>query len=180
MFSSAGETRTNNTSVRSRTCYQLSHPGSPRGPSKPSAYARAEPPCVLCEQPHRLWHCDKFKRLSPTNRLDIVLRYNLCHNCLLPTHQTSDCGKQSVCSVKSCGKKHTMYIHINEDKGNVVNSQTDVVQMSALSDKEVYMPIVAVTLNGTIPYWIPVPVTRSVRIDWSEIWASKVNKKCID
>ena len=66
-----------------------------------------------------------------------------------------------------------MYIHINEDKGNVVNSQTDVVQMSALSDKEIYMPIVAVTLNGTMPYWIPVPVTRSVRIDWPEIWASK-------
>ena len=75
--------------------------------------------------------------LQSTNRLDIVLRYNLCHNCLLPTHQTSDCEKQLVCSVNGCGKKHTMYIHINEDKGNVVNSQTDVVQMSALSDKEV-------------------------------------------
>ena len=36
------------------------------------------------------------------------------------------------------------------------------------------MPIVAVT-----PGWIPVPVTRSVWIDWPEIWASKVNKKCI-
>ena len=69
---------------------------------------------------------------------------------------------------------------LRSQQGNVVNSQTDIVQMSALSDKEVYMPIVAVTLNGTIPYWIPVPVTRSVRIDWSEIWASKVNKKCID
>ena len=29
MFSSAGGTRTNNTSVQSRTCYQLSHPSSP-------------------------------------------------------------------------------------------------------------------------------------------------------
>ena len=31
MFSSAGGTRTDNTSVRSRTHYQLSHPGSPGG-----------------------------------------------------------------------------------------------------------------------------------------------------
>ena len=35
MFSSAGGTRTYNTSVRSRTCYQLSHPGSPRGSHNP-------------------------------------------------------------------------------------------------------------------------------------------------
>ena len=35
MFSSAGGPRTDNTSVRSRTCYQLSHPGSPRGSHNP-------------------------------------------------------------------------------------------------------------------------------------------------
>ena len=37
MFSSAGGTRTDNTSVRSRTRYQLSHPGSPGGSHNPGS-----------------------------------------------------------------------------------------------------------------------------------------------
>ena len=37
IFSSAGGTRTDNTSVRSRTRYQLSHPGSPRGSHNPGS-----------------------------------------------------------------------------------------------------------------------------------------------
>ena len=37
MFSSAGGTRTDNTSVRSRARYQLSHPGSPRGSHNPGS-----------------------------------------------------------------------------------------------------------------------------------------------
>ena len=37
MFSSAGGTRTDNTSVRTRTCYQLSHPGSPGGSHNPGS-----------------------------------------------------------------------------------------------------------------------------------------------
>ena len=37
MFSSAGVTRTDNTLVRSRTCYQLSHPDSPGGSHNPGS-----------------------------------------------------------------------------------------------------------------------------------------------
>ena len=37
MFSSAGGTRTDNTSVQSRTRYQLSHPGSPGGSHNPGS-----------------------------------------------------------------------------------------------------------------------------------------------
>ena len=37
MFSSAGGTLTDNTLVRSRTRYQLSHPGSPRGSHNPGS-----------------------------------------------------------------------------------------------------------------------------------------------
>ncbi|KAJ8041442.1 hypothetical protein HOLleu_12255 [Holothuria leucospilota] len=115
---------------------------------KSSPYARPESPCILCGQTHRLWHCVNFKRLSPKDRLDIVIKNNLCHNCLLSTHQTSKCGKKSVCSVKGCGKKHTMYIHI-DDETNVSTGQTDVTYMNDFVGKDVYMPVVVVTVNDT-------------------------------
>ena len=38
-------------------------------PSKPSAYMHEQNPlliCVLCEQPHRLWHCDKLVEVEET------------------------------------------------------------------------------------------------------------------
>ncbi|KAJ8041448.1 hypothetical protein HOLleu_12262 [Holothuria leucospilota] len=115
---------------------------------KSSPYARPESPCILCGQTHRLWHCVNFKRLSPKDRLDIVIKNNLCHNCLLSTHQTSKCGKKSVCSVKGCGKKHTMYIHI-DDETNVSTGQTDITYMNDFVGKDVYMPVVVVTVNDT-------------------------------
>ena len=71
---------------------------------KRGSYAKAEHPCVLCSQLHRLWHCENFKKLSPSESLNVVISHKLCHNCLLASHRTSDCGKRSVCGVPGCGK----------------------------------------------------------------------------
>ena len=100
------------------------------------AYARPETPCVICGASHRLWHCDKFKKMAPTARLELVNRHQLCHNCLRDKHTADICGKKSVCFVDGCGEKHTMYLHISKPKaeqsgasrspsgGNNVNPQT--------------------------------------------------------
>ena len=56
MFSSAGGTRTDNTSVRSRTCYQLSHPGSPRGshnPGSSTGWDLLPTGGIVCKEQHR-------------------------------------------------------------------------------------------------------------------------------
>ena len=84
--------------------------------ARPRAQNRINPPCVLCGELHRLWHCSIFRKMNPRERLQNVIRFNLCHNCLLPTHETINCDKRSVCSVQGCGKKHTMYIHQAENK----------------------------------------------------------------
>ncbi|XP_071848513.1 uncharacterized protein [Apostichopus japonicus] len=113
----------------------------------PGMYARAEPPCVLCEQSHRLWHCDKFKQLRPRERLTVVIKHKLCHNCLRASHNTNDCGKRSVCSVRGCGRKHTMYIHCDD---NTVNSSPDIeVSNASFSrSKSTHMPLVRATVNS--------------------------------
>ena len=109
-----------------------------------ASYAKPEAPCVMCTKPHRLWHCDKFKALSPRERLGIVVSKKLCHNCLLASHDTASCGKRSLCAVAGCGEKHTMYIHCPEDK-----PITQVSHASFFTDRGTHMPIVQVLVNGS-------------------------------
>ena len=95
------------------------------------AYARPEAPCVLCNQPHRLWHCVSFRSLSATDRFNTVKSHKLCYNCLRSSHQTETCGKKSVCSVQGCNGKHTMWIHCDQLLAlNTDNSQTGSTQGS--------------------------------------------------
>ncbi|KAJ8019307.1 hypothetical protein HOLleu_42169 [Holothuria leucospilota] len=89
--------------------------------------------------------------MSPRERLDVVINHKLCHNCLLSSHKTDDCGKRSVCSVPGCGKKHTKYIHLNDNVANVSSSDTsNNVQVSNTSfhpNKGTHMPLVQVLVN---------------------------------
>ena len=53
--------------------------------------------------------------MNPRDRLQVVINHKLCHNCLLPFHNTDNCGARSVCGVSGCGQKHTMYIQYGYD-----------------------------------------------------------------
>ena len=116
--------------------------------------------CVVCGQNHRLFYCDSFKAMSPKSRFDIVKKNKLCFNCLLSGHGSRECNKKSVCSVEGCGRKHTKFIHI--DNQSVIaptsnhenlpeNNATseDVVSSSlSVSAISVYLPMVPVIVNG--------------------------------
>ena len=123
-----------------------------------AAYARPEPPCVKCTQPHRLWNCPHFRSLTPPERLTVVVDNNLCHNCLRSSHKTEFCGKKSICAVDGCGQKHTMWIHCNTSdnvSGNA--SASDVSQGStaesySCSAKSMLMPVVEVTVSNGNQY----------------------------
>ena len=117
--------------------------------SKNKSYAKSEPPCVLCNSPHRLWHCDRFKQMSPRVRLNVVTVHKLCHNCLLASHSTDNCGKRSVCGVQGCGRKHTMYIHCPDTAPDIASPESKVSNASFYADKGTYMPIVQVIVNNS-------------------------------
>ena len=93
------------------------NPGKSQG-----SFSRSELPCILCSQSHRLWHCPVFREKSPRERLDIVNRYKLCHNCFLGSHTTVSCGKQTTCFVKSCNAKHSMWIHVDGVNSEMSNA----------------------------------------------------------
>ena len=53
--------------------------------------------CVLCDNKHRFFKCNKYKSLDPADRLNLVKEKNLCFNCLKSGHRT-----QSRKSPNSC------------------------------------------------------------------------------
>ena len=112
------------------------------------AYAKPETQCVICGVRHRLWHCDKFKSLSVSERLNLVEQHKLCHNCLLPTHATASCGKKSVCFVEGCGQKHTMYLHVDAIEQSA-GATVAASNCSTFTNKTCYMPIVKVKVNDS-------------------------------
>ena len=49
---------------------------------------------------NELRHCSKFRQMSPRERLALVEQHRLCHDCLLCSHDTQSCNKNSVCLVQ--------------------------------------------------------------------------------
>ncbi len=106
-----------------------------------------EPRCVLCKERHRLWSCSLFKQKSIRERIEVVNRHKLCHNCLLSNHPVEKCRKNSVCSVPNCGKKHTKFIHQPEVTPRA-DAKSRVTNASVSKGPDVCMPVVPVTVNG--------------------------------
>ena len=78
---------------------------------------------------------------------------------LFPGHGVSVCQKAYRCSVPSCGKKHSKFIHVDtqQTRGDVtpVPSSSDKLEASASNASaksnasRVYLPIVSVRCNGS-------------------------------
>ena len=138
---------------------ESAHVMAPSGAKASAASAPKQPisqPCVLCKQNHRLFHCESFKSLQPSARFQVVKVTKLCYNCLLPGHFTRDCRKMSFCSVPNCGRKHTKFIHIDNDNdavthatGNDVSSANPQVSNAGASTRGANVGMTHVTGNDT-------------------------------
>ncbi|XP_054709666.1 uncharacterized protein LOC129219330 [Uloborus diversus] len=101
--------------------------------------------CVACKtQTHQLYHCDKFKAMKLSERIDLVKKYRLCFNCLSDRHLVSQCNSKSSCFV--CKKKlnhHTLlhkYVNcINSRQNNADcggSTGTPQIQSQGLSQQQ--------------------------------------------
>ena len=146
-FKSSGQS---STSLQTTTAPSLNHQASKSAATTkfPAAV------CVVCRGPrHRLFGCEQFKGLRPSDRLDLVRRHKLCENCLMDNHTTEQCRKPSVCTVPGCGLKHTKFIHV-DPPANVrsnVSDSVNVCQAKAVANfsdcSNVMLPIVKVCVN---------------------------------
>ncbi|KAG5861077.1 hypothetical protein JTB14_038331 [Gonioctena quinquepunctata] len=78
--------------------------------------------CIYC---HKGWHflsrCERFKRLTPSERYTLVRENNWCYNCLSPKHGVRDCPSDRVCS--ECTKKHHYLLHLGRPLTGVQHEQ---------------------------------------------------------
>ena len=120
------------------------------GPSR--GYGTNDTPCVLCKSQHRLWHCEKFRSMKVPERLSVVNKFKLCHNCFRSSHETKDCGKKSVCAVAGCNQKHSMYVHMRPQPSTNATSEATpnandpsvAVRATMRANTKTYMPIVEI------------------------------------
>ena len=69
---------------------------------------RIQRPCAMCEEPHPIWNCEKFLKLSVSLRIEEVKEKRLCFNCLGP-HKKMDCRSKYKC--RECHLKHHTLLH---------------------------------------------------------------------
>ena len=53
--------------------------------------------CDLCSEDHRLHACPQFKRMTVTDRFNLVKKKRACFNCLSPDHSASECTSKFSC-----------------------------------------------------------------------------------
>ncbi|XP_046862829.1 uncharacterized protein LOC124456428 [Xenia sp. Carnegie-2017] len=68
--------------------------------------------CLICQEGHRIWKCDKFKKLPYHEKMKFVQEHEFCFRCLTRGHYARSCPKTDLkCRVEGCGKGHNTLLH---------------------------------------------------------------------
>ena len=69
--------------------------------------------CKVCEQPHGLWSCERFKDMTVSDRWKVATNHKLCFRCLSDGHRGEACFKSRVCGITGCRSHHHRMLHEN-------------------------------------------------------------------
>ena len=104
--------------------------------------------CPICSYQHRVFQCDRFKKMSLTERRNLAYSSKLCFNCLGDGHMTRDCSSKSTC--EKCQKKHNTPLHpemVDTRKTVPINQNTALHQSTSQFDTVVLptaiIPVIA-------------------------------------
>ena len=67
--------------------------------------------CKVCDEPHGLWACDSYKRMTVNHRWDVAKDHKLCFRCLGDGHRGESCGRSRVCGINGCKSSHQRMLH---------------------------------------------------------------------
>ena len=73
-------------------------------------------PCKVCNGPHGVWRCEKFKMLSVQERWDAAKRLHLCFHCLGGDHFGQTCVRTRICGINNCRDKHNRLLHTHRNQ----------------------------------------------------------------
>ena len=63
----------------------------------------------ICDVEHKLHACPEFKKMSTSQKYDLVKKKPACFNCLQTGHSVSECGSKFSC--RECKAKHHTLLH---------------------------------------------------------------------
>ncbi|XP_036148430.1 uncharacterized protein LOC118647496 [Monomorium pharaonis] len=94
-------------------------PGAKTAPSDrvhaATASANVPPKCPLCNTPHYLNSCVKFREKN--QRREMVKQQKRCFNCLSEKHTVMSCKSKFSCRV--CKKRHHSLLHFDSDSSSI-------------------------------------------------------------
>ncbi|KAK9882472.1 hypothetical protein WA026_021813 [Henosepilachna vigintioctopunctata] len=66
--------------------------------------------CIICNGSHKIFMCDKFKKKSVPERIDIIKNSGRCYNCFRTNHRSNQCPTSQKC--RECHKRHHTLLHV--------------------------------------------------------------------
>ena len=125
-----------------------------RNPSQGSRYVNqlsgGKPPkCWICDNStHWVDQCEKFKSMSPEERLKTVRENHACFSCLKKAgrdHRASNCSRRKQCTQKISGVQCKYYHHVLLNPSNPTAS---VGVASVENNTETMLPVITVKISG--------------------------------
>lgn len=81
--------------------------------------------CMLCKKTnHLIYQCTKFLQLNISNRIQEVLKLDLCQNCLKSGHNSENCKSTIKC--RECEEKHNSLLHIAISSEMVASTSSNI------------------------------------------------------
>ncbi|XP_067208518.1 uncharacterized protein [Linepithema humile] len=86
--------------------------------------------CVVCKvNQHQLFKCDKFKKMSVPERIEVIKNAKLCFNCMR-SHRGVPCV-YTTCTI--CQRRHNTLLHL--DRHPVTTTKTDATEKKTEKSK---------------------------------------------
>jgi len=100
--------------------------------------------CSICRNDHRVFHCTKFKEMTPQKRRDFAKNRNLCFNCLCSNHSIHNCPSKVRCY--TCKAKHHTMLHT--DSNPLKPEPQFSAHFGSDSDSEILLPTAIVKVRN--------------------------------
>ena len=78
--------------------------------------------CPACDGPHSLLRCQIFETKTFEERLQIMRKAHLCHNCFKYGHIAVGCLAKSACQIPGCTRRHHTLLHPPGQQQSLVSS----------------------------------------------------------
>ena len=94
----------------------------------PGSTTEAQSPVKVGE--HKIWQCDKFKKMKLAECHEAVKKCNLCFSCLGSGYRIGECKANRTCGKDSRSKRHKRLLHIDDNELETQKKQNSEITIT--------------------------------------------------